>query len=412
MNKMPISRRDFVKASSLSAVGIGLTGTSALAANTQRVKNKIPQWKGFNLLDFFSPDPAHARPATTEEYFRWISDWGFDFVRIPMAYPAYLDIDRTKNITPDEVYNIDERAVDNIDRLVTMAHKHGLHVSLNLHRAPGYCVNAGFYEPYNLWTDPEALEAFCYHWEMWAKRYKNVSSDKISFDLVNEPSMRADMNDQHSLRSTVPGDVYRKVAKAASEAIRKYNPDHLVIADGNDVGKSVIPEITDLNIAQSCRGYYPGLISHYKAPWANKDPDSLPEPTWPAKINVQPVLVNEPQKYKEEDLSPEVGPNGERYLVLGRQKLEEYYQPWVELVNSGVGVHCGECGCWNKTPHNVFLAWFGDVLDILSTHGIGFAIWEFAGSFGVLDSEREDVNYEDWYGHKLDRKMLDLLTRQ
>ena len=412
MNKMPISRRDFVKASSLSAVGIGLTGTSALAANTQRVKNKIPQWKGFNLLDFFSPDPAHARPATTEEYFRWISDWGFDFVRIPMAYPAYLDIDRTKNITPDEVYNIDERAVDNIDRLVTMAHKHGLHVSLNLHRAPGYCVDAGFYEPYNLWTDPEALEAFCYHWEMWAKRYKNVSSDKISFDLVNEPSMRADMNDQHSLRSTVPGDVYRKVAKAASEAIRKYNPDHLVIADGNDVGKSVIPEITDLNIAQSCRGYYPGLISHYKAPWANKDPDSLPEPTWPAKINVQPVLVNEPQKYKEEDLSPEVGPNGERYLVLGRQKLEEYYQPWVELVNSGVGVHCGECGCWNKTPHNVFLAWFGDVLDILSTHGIGFAIWEFAGSFGVLDSEREDVNYEDWYGHKLDRKMLDLLTRQ
>nr|WKN40326.1 cellulase family glycosylhydrolase [Tunicatimonas sp. TK19036] len=407
-----MSRRDFVKASSLSAVGIGLTGTSALAANTQRVKNKIPQWKGFNLLDFFSPDPAHARPATTEEYFRWISDWGFDFVRIPMAYPSYLDIDRTKNITPDEVYNIDERAVDNIDRLVTMAHKHGLHVSLNLHRAPGYCVNAGFYEPYNLWTDPEALEAFCYHWEMWAKRYKNISSDKISFDLVNEPSMRADMNDQHSLRSTVPGDVYRKVAKAASEAIRKYNPDHLVIADGNDVGKSVIPEITDLNIAQSCRGYYPGLISHYKAPWANKDPDSLPEPTWPAKINVQPVLVNEPQKYKEEDLSPEVGPNGERYLVLGRQKLEEYYQPWVELVNSGVGVHCGECGCWNKTPHNVFLAWFGDVLDILSTHGIGFAIWEFAGSFGVLDSEREDVDYEDWYGHKLDRKMLDLLTRQ
>lgn len=412
MNETPISRRGFVKATSLSALSIGLAGTSAFAVTPQQIKNKIPQWRGFNLLDFFSPDPARARPATSEEYFRWMSDWGFDFVRIPMAYPSYLDIDRTKNITPDEVYNIDEQAVDNIDRLVTMAHKYGLHVSLNLHRAPGYCVNAGFHEPYNLWTDQEALDAFCYHWEMWAKRYQNVSSEKISFDLVNEPSMRADMNDQHSLRSSVPGDAYRKVAKAASEAIRKYNPNHLVIADGNDVGTSVIPEITDLNIAQSCRGYYPGIISHYKAPWANKDPDSLPEPTWPAKINVQPVLVNEPQKYKEEDLSPEVGPNGERYLILNRQSLEEFYQPWIKLVNSGVGVHCGECGCWNKTPHNVFLSWFGDVLDVLTTHGIGFGIWEFAGSFGVLDSEREDVDYEDWYGHKLDRKMLNLLTKQ
>jgi len=29
----------------------------------------------------------------------------------------------------------------------------------------------------------------------------------------------------------------------------------------------------------------------------------------------------------------------------------------------------------------------------------------------VLDSGRKDVQYEDWHGHKLDRKMLDLLKR-
>lgn len=76
-----------------------------------------------------------------------------------------------------------------------------------------------------------------------------------------------------------------------------------------------------------------------------------------------------------------------------------------------MGVHCGECGCWNKTPHDVFLAWFKDVLEILSENGIGFALWEFVGSFGILDSGREDVEYEDWYGHKLDRKLLDLLMK-
>ena len=76
--------------------------------------------------------------------------------------------------------------------------------------------------------------------------------------MVNEPSMREDMNDQHSKSGPVPGDVYRKVAKGAAEAIRKENTDHLVIADGNNGGNTVIPEIADLDIAQSCRGYYPG----------------------------------------------------------------------------------------------------------------------------------------------------------
>jgi endoglucanase len=31
--------------------------------------------------------------------------------------------------------------------------------------------------------------------------------------------------------------------------------------------------------------------------------------------------------------------------------------------------------------------------------------------FGVLDSERADVQYEDFKGHKLDRKMLELVRR-
>ncbi|MBD2753630.1 glycoside hydrolase family 5 protein [Spirosoma validum] len=381
-----MQRRTFIQNTSLLTTALGTVGTDLLAtASTPNVaKNKLPKWKGFNMLDFFSPDLANSRPATQEDYFKWMRDWGFDFVRIPMAYPSYLKFDRSRNITPEEVYQIDPQAVDRIDALVTMAHKYNLHVSLNLHRAPGYCINAGFHEPYNLWTDQAALDAFCFHWNMWAKRYKNVSSQKISFDLLNEPSMRADMNDQHSKRSSVPGATYRKVAQAASNAIWKENPKHLIIADGNDTGSSVIPELTDLNIAQSCRGYNPGIISHYKAPWANKDPDHLPEPKWPGQV-------------------------GDKYL--SRAMLETFYQPWIDLVNKGVGVHCGECGCWNKTPHNVFLAWFSDVLDILTSNGIGFALWEFVGSFGILDSGRTDVAYEDWHGHKLDRKLLDLIRK-
>ena len=44
---------------------------------------------------------------------------------------------------------------------------------------------------------------------------------------------------------------------------------------------------------------------------------------------------------------------------------------------------------------------------------IGAAVnpFQLRGETGVMDSNRKDVEYEDWRGHKLDREMLDLLKR-
>ncbi len=384
MQSNPIDRRDFVKTAGLGLAAASLSSmipSSALAATPEPTPSALPHWKGFNFLDFFSPNPANSRPATPDDAFKWMRDWGFDFVRVPIAYPWYLNIDRSKETTPEDTYRIDEAQVARIDAFVERAQRAGMHVSLNLHRAPGYCVNAGFHEPFNLWRDQAALDAFCFHWEMWAKRYDGMPNRSISFDLVNEPSMRADMNDQHSARSAVPAEDYLRVAKAASERIRSITPGRLVIADGNNGGHTAVPELADLNLGQSCRGYVPFHISHYKAPWVFQDPESLPPPRWP---------------------------NGEEE---NRAALEAFYQPWFDLQAQGVGVHCGECGCYNRTPHDVFLAWFGDVLSVLSERGIGFGLWEMIGDFGILDSDRSDVAYEDWHGHKLDRKLLQLLQR-
>ena len=387
MENQHINRRIFIKTTGLATAATAISGGLAFGSPLQpSVKNAISRWRGFNLLDYFGTTASKPddRSRTTKDDLKWISDWGFDFVRLPIAYPRYINYDPQKNVTPADVVNINEKVVDEIQSLVFEAQKVGLHVSINLHRAPGYCVNAGFNEPYNLWKDQEALDAFCFHWEMWGKRFANVSSKMISFDLVNEPSWREDMNDQFGSRTTIPGAVYRKVALAASTAIRKSNPNHLIVADGNDVGASVIPEITDLNIAQSCRGYFPHYVSHYRRAWVYKNPDDAPMPVWPGIIDGK---------------------------SFSRKNLEELYQPWIDLVKQGVGVHCGECGCWKETPHEVFLAWFGDVLDVLTVNQIGYALWNFRGDFGILDSGRKDVQYDDWHGHKLDRKMLNLLQK-
>jgi aryl-phospho-beta-D-glucosidase BglC (GH1 family) len=385
MTNNKIKRRLFIRNTSLAAAALTLGATSVLTARSPASKNLLPRWKGFNLLDYFTPSVSgNNSNMTTEEDFKWMSDWGFDFVRIPMAYPRYLTFDPSKDIVADDVYKINNKALEEIDQLIFKAHKHGLHVSLNLHRGPGYCINAGFHEPFNLWKDKTAQDAFNFHWGMWAERYKNIPSGKLSFDLLNEPAYIEDMNDQFASKGPVPGDIYHKVAEGASKAIRAVSPDRLIIADGNSGGNNVIPELIDLNLSQSCRGYWPSLVSHYQAPWVWKDPSKAPVPVWPGTIDEK---------------------------TYGREQLEEFYKPWIDLKNSGTGVHCGECGCWKKTPHDVFLAWFGDVIDILTKEGIGYALWNFRGDFGILDSGRSDVNYTDWYGHKLDSKLLDLLKK-
>lgn len=379
-----MKRRNFIKTSGIVASGIGLAANRAFSNQLNEIQNSLPRWRGFNLLDFFSPQKQHDRGVTTNEEFKWMSDWGFDFVRIPMAYPRYVKFDPSKNITPDEVLNFDQQAIDEVADLVERANKYNLHVSLDLHRAPGFCVNAGFNEPYNLWEDKEAQEAFYAHWEMWAKTFAGKSREQVSFDLVNEPCTREDMNDQHSHRGAIPGELYREVVLNCMKVIHKHNPDRLIVADGNNVGSEVIPEIFDLNVGQSCRGYYPHYISHYRASWVFKNPDDSPAVVWPGTIDGK-------------DFS--------------RKSIENFYEPWIDAVKQGVGVHCGECGCYNQTPHDVFLAWFEDVLSVLTQNNIGWGLWEFKGTFGLLNSGRKDVNYVDWYGNKLDEKLLKLLQK-
>ena len=86
-------------------------------------------------------------------------------------------------------------------------------------------------------------------------------------------------------------------------------------------------------------------------------------------------------------------------------------EPWKAAEAQGIGVMVGEWGVYNKTPHDVVLRWAEDCLSNWQKAGWGWAMWNFRGSMGVMDSERSDVQYEDFEGHKLDRKLMDLLQR-
>jgi endoglucanase len=333
-------------------------------------KNPLPRWRGFNLLEKFSADNssksakfASANPRFQERDFQWMADWGFDFARLPMSYHCWS--------SPERWLEMDETILAHVDEAVEMGQRYGIHVCLNLHRAPGYCVNPPP-EPRSLWRDADALEACCHHWRTLAKRYAGISSEKISFDLLNEPSAPSDAMTRSD---------YERVIRALTGTVREVDPTRLIIADGLSWGNDPVPELADLGIAQSCRAYLPMGVSHYQAPWVGGE--KFPAPQWPG---------------------------GEHFgQIWDRAGLEAHYGKWAQLMTQGVGVHCGEGGCFHKTPHAVFLSWFRDVLEVLSGYGMGYALWNFRGAFGVLDSGRKDVAYQDWHGHCLDADLLKLL---
>jgi endoglucanase len=275
-----------------------------------------------------------------------------------------------------DLYRVDERMLEKVDRVVRLGQTYGLHVSLNFHRAPGYCINPPP-EPLNLWRDREAEDAFIYHWRLFAERYQGIPARDLSFDLVNEPPVPR----EDGMRL----DDYERVVRRAVAAIRDVDPARLILCEGHSVGNEPCPNLIDLGIGQSCRGYIPFSVTHYRASWVHRD--HWTEPAWP-----------------ERD-----GAGGEPPWT--RERLRAHYAKWAALKQAGVLVHCGEMGVYKYTPHAVTLAWYRDVLEILQEFGIGWAVWNFRRDFGVLDTERTDVAYEDWYGHKLDRALLTLLQQ-
>lgn len=356
-----MKRRDFVKTATTAfgAALVGALGSVRRAASDEEAPplyRRLPRWRGFNLLEKFN---AGRNGPFVEADFQWMSDWGFDFVRLPMDYRSWTD-----KAEPDR---LDGKVLEEIDQAVAWGREHGVHVSLNLHRAPGYTV-AKPAEERDLWTDEEAQRQFDFQWSQFARRYRGIPAAELSFDLVNEPAH-------------IAPEGYVKVARRAIAAIRQEDPQRLIISDGLDWARTPVWGLAGEHVAQSTRGYDPMQLTHYQASWVRGE--RWPEPAWP--------------------------------LVQGGRTLDrdwfyrERIAPWKELEAKGVGVHVGEWGSYNKTPHGVVLRWARDVLSLWKEAGWGWALWNFRGPFGILDSGRRDVDYQDFHGHKLDAKLLALL---
>ena len=398
-----VARAD-IDAASMNAPAAAASGPASPAKN--------PKWYGFNLLEYFSTDPDWMKyfpyqddGMFQEDDFRWIRDWGFNWVRLPMDYRFWTD--------SQDLFKIKEEKVVPIDRAIRLGDKYGVHVNVCLHRAPGFCILdtlneslTGIHitkEKTDLFTDPKTQDAFVFQWTYFADRYKGIPSEKLSFNLVNEPLVLpgpAELADLKKAGTNKTKEVleseytqahakdYVRVACAAIDGIRKHDPQRLVITDGLGGGTLVILGLFDTGVMQSCHTYNPTPLTHYQCEWARGIlTGSEPMPTWPLK-------------------------DATGKMICDRKALTKTFQPWGNLAPQGVPIHFGEMGCYKHTPSQVVLAWFSDTLGVLGDLHTGWALWNFRGPFGVLDTERPGTKYESWHNHQLDRALLTMLQQK
>ena len=516
-----MKRRDFLKgglagmslASALSFSNLSVNGQSG-SPLPEPSWNKLPRWKGFNLLEKFLRDSSNG--PFHEEDFQNIRDLGFNFVRLPMDYRIW-----TEN---NDWRKINEKALKEIDQAIQWGEKYDIHVQLNFHRAPGWTV-AQPAEEKSLWDNAEALDVCCLHWNTFARRYQGIPNENLSFNLFNEPA-------------NVEEVPYLKATTTVIDAVRTADAERLIICDGLNWGREPCLGLVPYRVAQATRGYDPMDISHYGAEWV--DSKNFAYPTWPVyyaqgliagpektgisdilkapihlqgrfvpgtklRIRVHTVstaaelvvladnreifrhvfqpregegewkkvvyreewntyqniydrdyLIDIPAETRKLEIRNESGDwialselgiqspdlpaetkislrsnwnqekagdplvyseeNG-RGVISGAETIDRDYlkrtliHPWQEAEKLGTGVMVGEFGAYNKTPHDVVLRWFEDMLRNWQEAGWGFALWNFRGSIGIADSGRSDVKYESWRGLELDREMIDLLQK-
>ncbi len=464
--------------------------------------------KGFNLLGKF--DVSWSNSGFSEKEFIVIHELGFNFVRLPLDFRTYTQYGNWDKFVEAELVKI--------DKAVEWGIKYDVHVCINLHRAPGYCVNSTTLpvsQQRDLWTDSVAQTAFVNHWKLFANRYKDVSPDKLSFNLVNEPS-------------NVSEEAYVKIMKKAIGAIHEISPDRLIFVDGMNYARDIILSLKDEpNVAQALHSYDPFQLTHYKAGWVNGSSD-WPVPHWPMlwvsnylygpwksefksplvfqgsfsegaeiTVNVRQVSVESTLRIKAGNkviysrkfvCGPELGKdftqivetqwgyqnisnkdfsvtltepvesitfenasgdwmtvnsitislseNTKTYYLSdgswgkmqaayiidedGNLKtqdgedllpFEDYRRNFSLAREHQIPIMIQEFGVHNQTPHNVTIDFLTDLSRFFRENEMGWALWNLTGSFGIFNSNRTDCSYETYQGYKLDRAMLDALTK-
>lgn len=301
----------------------------------------------------------HFQNWTTAQDIRLIRSMGFDHVRLSVD-PRPMMVSHRPDEIPGEYLGY-------LDAAVKMIVAQGLTAVIDLHPDSEFKAK--------LAKDDSFVEEFADFWRALARHYSSWDAERVLFEILNEP----EMSDRYRW--------YGVQAKLAA-AIREGAPQHTMIAAGarwsDDDDLVFIEGLRDANVIYNFHFYEPHIFTHQGATWGSyfwhwvkglRYPSS---PESAAKVAAgMPDAVDRLAVMRY----------GQEHWDAARIDAEiTQVADWAR--QRGVPVVCNEFGVYRDfaDPQDRE-AWIHDVRTSLERHGMGWAMWDYSGNFGVVTNK-------------------------
>ncbi len=241
--------------------------------------------------------------------------------------------------------------------------------------------------------EDDFVERFADFWSTVAQHYASWDADRVFFEILNEPEMR---------------DAYRwyGVEAKLAAAIRRGAPSNTIIAAGarwsDDDDLVFLEPLPDANVVYVFHFYEPHIFTHQGATWGAyywhwlKD---LHYPSSPENAAQVAKLVPEARDRMQ------VIRYGQDHWDAARIESEiNQAADWAK--QRGVPLVCHEFGVFRhfSDPQDR-AAWIKDVRTSLERHNIGWAMWDYSGSFGVATNRETKAKLDEVTVRALGLKM-------
>ncbi len=231
----------FSYVSAEDAMECGVTAESMALAEKMPTAtyHDLPDWKGHALIARDEYNGFGLGRKYTKEEIEAIALSGFNFVRVPLKFNQLFD--------GADMTQVCSAYLETIDDLLNWCAEYGIHICFDLHDMPGYTTNGDDSDDILFW-DEESQSHFVGFWQFIAQRYKDVPSNLLSFNLLNEPHG----NPEHELTD----EAYSAVMQKAIDAVRAVSPERLMIASTLGVTWGApVQGLADAEVAQGFSGY-------------------------------------------------------------------------------------------------------------------------------------------------------------
>ena len=298
----------------------------------------------------------HLETWVTADDIALIKSMGFDHVRLSVNPEPMF-----RNKRPDE---LPAEYLGYLDNAVKMILDHDLAVVIDIHPESDFKAKLNH-------NDDDYVQQFADFWRALAKHYSSWDADRLFFEVLNEPEFR-DRN------------LWAGVQAKLVAAIRDGAPKHTIIAAGanwsSDDELVVMETLRDPNVIYNFHFYEPFLFTHQGAGWTSYNVHwtrGLHYPSTPESAAAVAATVPDPlyrlqiTRYGQDRWS------AERMEAEVNQVAE-----WAK--QRGVPVVCNEFGVYRQySDAKDRAAWISDFRKTLESHGIGWAMWDYSGGFGV-----------------------------